>query len=72
MFLPYDLYAEVKGPKNYKDKYRLICKPNGALLVDTVKQVKGKGPRCCRNRHAHSCRYMGAQLFCWNTFSCNK
>ena len=71
MFLPYDLYAEVKGPKNYKDKYRLICKPNGALLVDTVKQVKGKGPRCCRNRHAHSCRYMGAQLFCWNTFSCN-
>lgn len=42
-FLPYDLYAEVKGPKNYKDKYRLICKPNGALLADTVKQVKGKG-----------------------------
>ncbi len=42
-FLPYDLYADVKGPKKYKDKYRLICKPNGALLVDTVKQVKGKG-----------------------------
>ncbi len=42
-FLPYDLYAEIKGPKNYKDKYRLICKPNGALLVDTVKRAKGKG-----------------------------
>ena len=42
-FLPYDLYAEVKAPKVYQEKYRLICKPNGALLIDTVKQVKDKG-----------------------------
>lgn len=42
-FLPKDLYAEVrKGSKNYKDKYRLICGPNGDLLVDTVKLAKGK------------------------------
>lgn len=40
-FLPGDLYAPCKrGWKNYKNKYRLICKPNGALLVDTVKLAK--------------------------------
>ena len=43
-FLPKDLYADVdKGSKNYKDKYRLICGPNGNLLVDTVKNAKGRG-----------------------------
>ena len=37
-FLPGDLYAPCKkGWKNYKNKYRLICKPNGELLKDTVK-----------------------------------
>ena len=42
-FLPYDLYSERKGcGKKYMQKYRLICKPNGDLLVDTVTQVKGK------------------------------
>ena len=43
-FLPRDLYADIKiGSKNYKDKYRLICGPNGDLLVDTVKLAKDKG-----------------------------
>ncbi len=43
-FLPKDLYADIeKGSKNYKDKFRLICGPNGNLLVDTVKLAKDKG-----------------------------
>lgn len=43
-FLPRDLYAAVdKGWKSYRDKYRLICGPNGELLVDTVKLAKGQG-----------------------------
>ena len=42
-FLPRDLYAEIhKGSKNYRDKYRLICGPNGDLLVKTVELAKGK------------------------------
>ena len=42
-FLPYDLYADVKGiSKTYKNKYRLICKPNGNLVVDTVNLAKDK------------------------------
>ena len=42
-FLPRDLYADIKkGSKNYKDKYRLICGPNGDLLVDTVKLAGNK------------------------------
>ena len=41
-FLPGDLYTSVKhGWKNYKNKYRLICKPNGELLKDTVELAKG-------------------------------
>lgn len=40
-FLPGDLYAPVKrGGRNYKSKYRLICQPNGKLVVDTIKLVK--------------------------------
>ncbi|MBR2677321.1 MAG: hypothetical protein IKE28_10470 [Solobacterium sp.] len=43
-FLPRDLYAEVKrGSKKYKDKYRLICGPNGNLVVDTVNLAKDHG-----------------------------
>ena len=43
-FLPYDLYADPgKGGKRYHNKYRLICKPNGALLRDTVELARGKG-----------------------------
>ena len=43
-FLPYDLHAEVKqASRLYQNKYRLICKPNGALLRDTVDLAKGKG-----------------------------
>ncbi len=43
-FLPGDLYSKRAGcGKKYMQKYHLICKPNGDLLVDTVNQVKGKG-----------------------------
>ena len=44
-FLPFDLYATLPGwhSKGYLEKYRLICKPNGDLLVDTVERAKGKG-----------------------------
>ncbi len=42
-FLPRDLNADVRrGSKLYKNKYRLICGPNGDLLVDTVKLAKGE------------------------------
>jgi hypothetical protein len=42
-FLPYDLNADVKkGGNRYKDKYRLICNPNGELLKETVNLVRGK------------------------------
>ena len=41
-FLPYDLYAEKKGcSKRYRNKYRLICKPNGKLLADTIELARG-------------------------------
>jgi hypothetical protein len=40
-FLPGDLYAQKKGcSKIYLNKYRLICNPNGELLVSTVKRAK--------------------------------
>ncbi len=43
-FLPRNLYADIcRGSKNYRDKYRLICGPNGDLVTDTVKLAKGKG-----------------------------
>ena len=44
-FLPYDLHAEPKhrASKRYKNKYRLICKPNGELLEPTVTLAKDKG-----------------------------
>ncbi|MCR4740401.1 MAG: hypothetical protein K5886_09125 [Lachnospiraceae bacterium] len=42
-FLPRDLYAQkAKRPKRYMNKYRLICGPNGDLLVKTVENAKGK------------------------------
>ena len=41
-FLPGDLYAQKKWCfPLYKNKYRLICKPNGALVKDTVELAKG-------------------------------
>lgn len=41
-FLPGDLYAPIKyGGRNYRNKYRLICRPNGALVTDTVNLAKG-------------------------------
>lgn len=44
-FLPRDLNANVsKGNKRYKNKYRLICGPNGQLVADTVELAKGRGP----------------------------
>ena len=45
-FLPYDLHAEVRhASRLYKHKYRMICRPNGTLLRDTVLLAKGKGPQ---------------------------
>lgn len=42
-FLPKDLYAKTPlASKNYKNKYRLICGPNGSLVKDTVELAKGK------------------------------
>ncbi len=42
-FLPRDLNAEKqKRPKVYLDKYRLICGPNGDLVLRTVKLAKDK------------------------------
>jgi len=43
-FLPYDLHADVKrAGKQYRNKYRMICKPNGELVKSTVELAKGKG-----------------------------
>ena len=43
-FLPKDLNAATpRATKDYKNKYRLICGPNGELLADTVELAKGKG-----------------------------
>ncbi len=43
-FLPRDLSAPVsKGGKRYRDKYRLICGPNGDLLAETVRLAEGRG-----------------------------
>ena len=42
-FLPRDLRADVnKGSRLYKAKYRLICGPNGDLLLKTVDLAKDK------------------------------
>jgi len=41
-FLPRDLMAEKKNcTKHYRNKYRLICGPNGDLVVKTVELAKG-------------------------------
>jgi len=44
-FLPADLNAPIKAGKRYRNKYRLICGPNGELLKKTVELAKGKGPQ---------------------------
>ena len=42
-FLPYDLYASLPHrPRTYMNRYRLICKPNGVLVADTVRLAKGQ------------------------------
>ena len=42
-FLPRDLLAEKKKcTKHYRNKYRLICGPNGELVKKTVELAKGK------------------------------
>ena len=42
-FLPKDLYAKkAKRTRRYMNKYRLICGPNGDLLVKTVKLAKNR------------------------------
>lgn len=43
-FLPKDLNAVTpRASKNYKNKYRLICGPNGSLVKDTVELAKDRG-----------------------------
>ena len=44
-FLPGDLTADPhrKTSKRYRQKYRMICQPNGPLVKDTVELAKGKG-----------------------------
>ena len=43
-FLPYDLDAEVRfAGRRYREKYRLICRPNGKLLTATVELAKNRG-----------------------------
>lgn len=43
-FLPYDLYAKAPwGPRSYREKYALICAPNGPLVSDVVELARGKG-----------------------------
>ncbi len=45
-FLPYDLNAVYPGkqnpPRRYMNKYRLICRPNGPLVEETVRLAKGQ------------------------------
>lgn len=42
-FLPGDLEADPgKGGKRYRNKFALICNPNGALVADIVNCAKGK------------------------------
>lgn len=42
-FLPKDLYAKTPlATKNYRNKYRLICGPDGVLVKDTVELAKDK------------------------------
>ena len=42
-FLPYDLYAPCpRGSREYKEKYRLICRPNGTLVKETVELAKDR------------------------------
>ena len=42
-FLPRDLNAATpRATKDYKNKYRLICGPDGRLVADTVELAKGR------------------------------
>ena len=42
-FLPGDLKADPgHGGRRYKNKYRMICRPNSDLLVETIKLAKGR------------------------------
>ena len=43
-FLPYDLHADPKkGGRRHREKFRLICNPNGELPQDTVELARGMG-----------------------------
>lgn len=47
-FLPYDLSAHVKrSSRAYLNKYRLICRPNGELVAETVRLAKNAGVEAC-------------------------
>ena len=74
-FLPRDLYAETGKwtAKSYRNKYRLICGPNGELVSDTVELAKNDGSLQAvgiaggRNRHAYPCGYLGPSILCRHT-----
>ena len=43
-FLPANLHADPgKGSRAYREKYQLICGPNGELLTKTVELARGRG-----------------------------
>ena len=42
-FLPYDLNADIKGSKLYRNKYRLICNVNGEPAAETVRIARDHG-----------------------------
>lgn len=47
-FLPHDLAADPgRGGRRYKNKYRLICRPNGELVRETVELARGQGTQAC-------------------------
>ncbi len=41
-FLPGDLFAASRGGRKYRNKYRMICRPNGSLVQDTVRLAKDR------------------------------
>ena len=45
-FLPRDLHADPgRGGRRYRNKFRLICGPNGPLVKDTVELARDRGPQ---------------------------
>ena len=63
-FLPYNLYADVKyASRHYRNKYRLICRPNGALLAETVELAKKRGTAQAAGIAMHILAYTWAHSY---------